>query len=58
MILNQNSTGGECKLLVPAGDFIKGGALGMLKEAAGLRRRKRETSNGKIFNFCNKYFKD
>lgn len=43
VVLDKNSTGGECKLLVPADEVIRGGALGYLKEAAGFGgRRKRE----------------
>uniref|UniRef100_A0A915EHD5 Major facilitator superfamily associated domain-containing protein n=1 Tax=Ditylenchus dipsaci TaxID=166011 RepID=A0A915EHD5_9BILA len=46
VVLDKNDTGGECKLLVPAGEMIRGGALGLLKEAAGFgRRRRRDTGN-------------
>ncbi|KAI6204986.1 hypothetical protein M3Y94_00740700 [Aphelenchoides besseyi] len=45
VILDRNSTN-ECKLLVPASEIVRGGALGYLKEAAGLgKRRRREASN-------------
>ncbi|KAI6240573.1 MFS domain-containing protein [Aphelenchoides fujianensis] len=49
VVLDRNNSGGECKLLVPAGEIIRGGALGFLKEAAGVgKRRRRETSNAII----------
>lgn len=45
VVLDKNDTGGECKLLVSANEIIRGGALGYLKQAAGLGRRKRDTGN-------------
>lgn len=38
--------------LVPAGEIIRGGALGYLKQAAGFGRRKRETGNGRVGLLC------
>lgn len=46
VVLDKNDTGGECKLLVPAGEAIRGGALGYLKEAAGLGRRRKRKITG------------
>lgn len=46
VVLDKNATGDECKLLVPAGAAIRGGALGYLKEAAGFGRRKRRNTMG------------
>lgn len=46
IVLDKNDTGNKCKLLVPAGSAIRGGALGYLKEAAGFGRRKRRDTTG------------
>uniref|UniRef100_A0A914YRZ9 Major facilitator superfamily associated domain-containing protein n=1 Tax=Panagrolaimus superbus TaxID=310955 RepID=A0A914YRZ9_9BILA len=45
VVLDKNDTGGECKLIIPAEEVVRGGALGYLKEATGLGRRKRDTAN-------------
>ncbi|KAI3415711.1 hypothetical protein GPALN_005300 [Globodera pallida] len=42
VVLDQNSTGGECKFLVPASEIISGGALGYIKKVAGIGRRRRD----------------
>lgn len=46
VVLDKNSTGGECKLLRPASEIIRGGAIGFIKQAAGFgRRRRRDVPN-------------
>ncbi|KAK0417086.1 hypothetical protein QR680_012826 [Steinernema hermaphroditum] len=45
VVLDRNSTGGQCMLLAPAGEVIRGGAIGYLREATGIGRKKREASN-------------
>ncbi|KAL3072416.1 hypothetical protein niasHT_034100 [Heterodera trifolii] len=42
VVLDQNSTGGECKFLVPASEIVRGGALGYIKKVAGIGRRRRD----------------
>ncbi|CAD5234065.1 unnamed protein product [Bursaphelenchus xylophilus] len=46
VVLDKNSSGGECKLLRPASEIIRGGAIGFIKQAAGFgRRRRRDVPN-------------
>jgi hypothetical protein len=44
VVLDKNDTG-ECKKLVPAGEIIRGGVLGYLKESAGIGRKKRSAAS-------------
>ncbi|KAI1718365.1 MFS_1 like family domain-containing protein [Ditylenchus destructor] len=50
VVLDKNDTGGECKLLVPASEVVRGGALGYLKEAAGFGRRRRRETGSRIID--------